>query len=77
MQHFVEKGRVYSASTLVKPSNNSQLVLSLIIIIIIIIIIITIIIMNFIKVSCLIAQAQCLTNWGDCIIYIKLSSKMN
>ena len=22
-------------------------------------------IMNFIKVSCLIAQAQCLTNWGD------------
>ena len=23
-----------------------------------------IIIMNFIKVSCLIAQAQCLTNWG-------------
>ena len=76
MQHFVEKGRVYSASTLVKPSNNSQLVLSLIIIIIIIIII-TIIIMNFIKVSCLIAQAQCLTNWGDCIIYIKLSSKMN
>ena len=21
--------------------------------------------MNFIKVSCLIAQAQCLTNWGD------------
>ena len=28
--------------------------------------------MNFIKVSCLIAQAQCLTNWGDCIIYIKL-----
>ena len=67
MQHFVEKGRVYSASTLVKPSNKSQLVLSLIIIIIIIIII-----MNFIKVSCPIAQAQCLTNWGDCIIYIKL-----
>ena len=33
---------------------------------IIIIIIIIIIIMNFIKVSCLIAQAQCLTNWGDC-----------
>ena len=32
---------------------------------IIIIIIIIIIIMNFIKVSCLIAQAQCLTNWGD------------
>ena len=30
------------------------------------IIIIIIIIMNFIKVSCLIAQAQCLTNWGDC-----------
>ena len=24
-----------------------------------------IIIMNFIKISCLIAQAQCLTNWGD------------
>ena len=23
--------------------------------------------MNFIKVSCLIAQAQCLSNWGDCI----------
>ena len=23
--------------------------------------------MNFIKVSYLIAQAQCLTNWGDCI----------
>ena len=22
--------------------------------------------MNFIKVSCLIVQAQCLTNWGDC-----------
>ena len=22
--------------------------------------------MNFIKVSCLTAQAQCLTNWGDC-----------
>ena len=37
-----------------------------------IVIIIIIIIMNFIKVSCLIAQAQCLTNWGDCIIYIKL-----
>ena len=36
------------------------------------IIIIIIIIMNFIKVSCVIAQAQCLTNWGDCIIYIKL-----
>ena len=35
-------------------------------------IVIIIIIMNFIKVSCLIAQAQCLTNWGDCIIYIKL-----
>ena len=30
-----------------------------------VIIIIIIIIMNFIKVSCLIAQAQCLTNWGD------------
>ena len=30
--------------------------------------------MNFIKVSCLIAQAQCLTNWGDCIIYIKLQA---
>ena len=29
------------------------------------VIIITIIIMNFIKVSCLKAQAQCLTNWGD------------
>ena len=29
------------------------------------VIIITIIIMNFIKVLCLIAQAQCLTNWGD------------
>ena len=28
-------------------------------------VIIIIIIMNFIKVSCLIAQAQCLTNWGD------------
>ena len=28
--------------------------------------------MNLIKISCLIAQAQCLTNWGDCIIYIKL-----
>jgi len=25
---------------------------------------IIILIMNFIKVSCLIAQAQCLTNWG-------------
>ena len=25
--------------------------------------------MNFIKVSCLIAQAQCLTNWGDYHIY--------
>ena len=25
-----------------------------------------IIIMSFIKISCLIAQAQCLTNWGDC-----------
>ena len=24
-----------------------------------------IIIMNFIKIPCLIAQAQCLTNWGD------------
>ena len=24
-----------------------------------------IIIVNFIKISCLIAQAQCLTNWGD------------
>ena len=22
--------------------------------------------MNFIQVSCLVAQAQCLTNWGDC-----------
>ena len=32
--------------------------------------------MNFIKVSCLIAQAQCLTNWGDCIIYIKNSSNI-
>ena len=30
-----------------------------------VIIIIIIIIMNFIKVSCLIALAQCLTNWGD------------
>ena len=29
------------------------------------VIVIIIIIMNFIKVSCLIAQAQCLTNWGD------------
>ena len=29
------------------------------------IIIIIIIIMNFIKVSCLIEQAHCLTNWGD------------
>ena len=28
--------------------------------------IIIIIIMNFIQVSCLVAQAQCLTNWGDC-----------
>ena len=28
-------------------------------------IIIILIIMNFIKVSCPIAQAQCLTNWGD------------
>ena len=28
-------------------------------------IIIIIIIMNFIKVSCLMAQAQCLINWGD------------
>ena len=25
--------------------------------------------MNFIKVLCLIAQAQHLTNWGDCKIY--------
>ena len=33
--------------------------------IIIIIIGIIIIIMNFIKVSCVIAQAQYLTNWGD------------
>ena len=32
---------------------------------IIIVIVIIIIIMNFIKVSCLIAQAQYLTNWGD------------
>ena len=40
------------------------------IIIIIIIIIIMIIVMNFIKGSCLIAQAQCLTNWGDLSIYI-------
>ena len=39
---------------------------------IIVIVIIIIIIMNLIKISCLIAQAQCLTNWGDCIIYIKL-----
>ena len=31
------------------------------------------VIMNFIEVSCLIAlQAQCLTNWGDCIIYMTL-----
>ena len=42
------------------------IILIIIIIIITIIIIIIIIIMNFIKVSCLIAQAQCLTNWGDC-----------
>ena len=28
--------------------------------------------MNFIKVSGLIAQAPCLTNWGDCIVYVKL-----
>ena len=42
------------------------------IVIIIIIIIIIVIIMNFIEISCLIAQAQYLTNWGDCIIYIKL-----
>ena len=41
---------------------------------IIIIIIIIIIIMNFIKVSCLIAQAQCLTNWGDCIVFINSSN---
>ena len=40
--------------------------------VIIIIIIIIIIIMNFIKVSCLLAHAQCLTNWGDCTTYIKL-----
>ena len=40
-------------------------IIIIIIIIITIIIIIIIIIMNFIKVSCLIAQAQCLTNWGD------------
>ena len=26
--------------------------------------------MNFIKVSCLIAQAQCLTNWGDILSHI-------
>ena len=26
---------------------------------------IILILMNFIKVSCLIVQAQCLTNWGD------------
>ena len=37
----------------------------IIIIIIIIIIVKIIIVMNFIKVSCLITQAQCLTNWGD------------
>ena len=36
--------------------------------IIIIIIIGIIIIMNFIKVSCLIAQAQYLTNWGDWLL---------
>ena len=41
------------------------IIIIIIIIITIIIIIIIIIIMNFIKVSCLIAQAQCLTNWGD------------
>ena len=27
---------------------------------------------NFSNDPSLIAQAQCLTNWGDCIIYIKL-----
>ena len=26
--------------------------------------------MNFIKVSCLIAQAQCVSNWGDCKVLI-------
>ena len=31
-----------------------------------------IIIMSFIKVSCLIAQAQCLTNWGD-LIYLYIT----
>ena len=28
--------------------------------------------MSFIKVSCLIAQAQCLTNWGD-LIYLYIT----
>ena len=37
----------------------------IIIIIIIIIVVVVVVVMNFIKVSCLIAQAQCLTNWGD------------
>ena len=37
----------------------------IVIVIIIIIIIVIVIVTNFIKVSCLIAQAQCLTNWGD------------
>ena len=41
-------------------------IIIIIIIVIIIIIIVIIIIINFIKGSRLIAQAQCLTNWGDC-----------
>ena len=35
--------------------------------------------MNFIKVSRLIAQAQCLTNWGDCSLtsYVALLKNQN
>ena len=31
--------------------------------------------MSFIKVSCLIAQAQCLTNWGD-LIYLYICTNV-
>ena len=40
-----------------------------------IIIIIIIIIIIVVVVSCLIAQAQCLTNWGDWSIYIYIYVK--
>ena len=55
----------YSFWTRVNVLSSLRAFNLIIIIIIIIIIIVIILIMNFIKVSRLIARAQCLTNWGD------------